>query len=791
MSKNEVVHRAREVLRRETDRVRLGLGIGLNEDCELDRLIAPHQSSIKCYLSEGPARRFYSSTQDRESTTQFVIEHFPEWLDRAIQEGIRLSERRLNILGYENIALGHEIDWHRDPISGYQWPQKYWADYDFFHCNAADVKVIHELNRHQHLPRLAKAFFLTGDELYAREAVGQMESWIDQNTKWTGVNWQSSLEIAIRAISWMWTIFLLLPSESLHEQSARRISKSLLSQLDHIYRYPSLYTSPNTHLIGEATALFVGGLLFQEVPGARAWYEFGTETLAAELQRQVADDGVYREASSYYHCYATDFYLQALALARWNRLTFSEWVWARVEQMIEFVMHISRPDGSMPLMGDDDGGRALALSFEDYRCFTDGISSGTVLFSRNDFKSRVQFHEESLWLFGAEGWRMFEALPSQAPMDLSRAYADSALFIQRSGWGDRDSHLVFDCGGLGMQTGGHGHADALSLTLFSGGREILIDPGTSVYNAAPEWRTFFRSTRAHNTVVVDGYSQSTPGGPFSWKRKAKTNLRKHISLPEFEYVDGEHDGYSALPREIGHRRRLIHIRPDYWIVLDDLRGKGEHNFDFLYHFAPDVELFVFGDERKGDVECSARLHDTGLQMFMYGSASLRAEAICGQVGPIQGWASRRYGERHPSPVLRASMHCCAPAAMMTMIMPGTTATQSRRFNGKSDRASAAVIRNGDYDDIAVMCSVDGDLHLNGCEMRGEFFWMRLQNGDLHRLLAVNSRFFSYSGETVFESPEPIPYVQAYFWEHGIVIERGEREGTVYVRDFRDRQFQRN
>jgi hypothetical protein len=331
----------------------------------------------------------------------------------------------------------------------------------------------------------------------------------------------------------------------------------------------------------------------------------------------------------------------------------------------------------------------------------------------------------------------------------------------------------------------------LSLTLFSGGRDILIDPGTSVYNGAPEWRNFFRSTRAHNTVVVDGHSQSQPGGSFSWKRKAKTRVLKNISLPEFEYVDGEHDGYAALPKDIGHRRRVIYIRPNYWIVLDDLRGRGEHNFDFLYHFATDVELFIFGDEPKGDVECRARIEDTGLQMFMYASAPLRADAICGQVGPIQGWASRRYGERHPSPVLRASMRGRAPVSMMTFLMPGTASTQSRRFNGNSNQAIAAVIRNGEYDDIAVMCMQEGDLHFNDCVMRGEFFWMRLHNGNLQRLVAVNAQSFSYAGETVVESRQSIPYVQAYFWEDGIVIERGEREGKVYVRDLRDRQFQRN
>jgi hypothetical protein len=246
-----------------------------------------------------------------------------------------------------------------------------------------------------------------------------------------------------------------------------------------------------------------------------------------------------------------------------------------------------------------------------------------------------------------------------------------------------------------------------------------------------------------------------------------------------------------LTHGIRHRRRLIYIRPDYWIVLDNLSGTGEHHFDFLYHFAPEVELFVFGDERKGDVECRASVEDTALQMMMYGSSSVRAEAICGQVGPVQGWASHRYGERHPSPVLRASMRGTAPASMMTFLVPGTAAVRSRRFDGNSSHAIAAVIRNGEFDDIAVMCLEDGELRLNDCAMRGEFFWMRLLNGELHRMVAVNACSFSHAGESVFDGPKAISYVQAYFWEDGIVIEIGEREGKVYVRDLRDRQFQRN
>ena len=129
--------------------------------------------------------------------------------------------------------------------------------------------------------------------------------------------------------------------------------------------------------------------------------------------------------------------------------------------------------------------------------------------------------------------------------------------------------------------------------------------------------------------------------------------------------------------------------------------------------------------------------------------------------------------------------------MMAFLVPGKHAAESRRFQANSDYATAAVIRDGEFDDIVITAAVDGDLHALDCTMRGELFWMRLQNGNLSRLLAVNAHFFRFGGEVLFESKEPISYVQAYFWDGGIVIEHGDKsEGKVYVRDLRDRQFQR-
>src|SRR6185503_15998390 len=163
----------------------------------------------------------------------------------------------------------------------------------------------------------------------------------------------------------------------------------------------------------------------------------------------------------------------------------------------------------------------------NYRSFCDALCLGAVLYLREDFKHQAgPFCEEAFWLVVEDAWEVYRMLGSEPPGHTQAFYPSAGYLIQRSGWGRLDSHLVFDCGGLGMLTGGHAHADALSVTLFSGGRELLVDPGTCVYNCAPEWRDYFRSTRAHNTVTIDGQDQAERGGTFRWNTKISSRVER-------------------------------------------------------------------------------------------------------------------------------------------------------------------------------------------------------------------------------------------------------------------------
>src|SRR5581483_11435539 len=118
-----------------------------------------------------------------------------------------------------------------------------------------------------------------------------------------------------------------------------------------------------------------------------------------------------------------------------------------------------------------------------------------------------------------------EAIRSAPPTSIRRPrhepFADAGIFLSRLGEAGHEARLLFDSGGMGLGSGGHGHADALSFTWDIDDVPFLVDPGTFVYNRARLWRNYFRGTSAHNTVTVDGLDQSLPGGTFSWIERAR------------------------------------------------------------------------------------------------------------------------------------------------------------------------------------------------------------------------------------------------------------------------------
>ncbi|HEV2668648.1 MAG TPA: alginate lyase family protein, partial [Blastocatellia bacterium] len=421
-------------------------------------------------------------------------------------------------------------------------------------------------------------------------------------------------------------------------------------------------------------------LALPEMKRAEGWRDLGLQILLDQATKQLRADGVYFEQSSYYHRYTTDFYTHLFALTRANdgiiHCETEDALRRKLEAMLDHLMWITRPDGSSPLIGDDDGGRLIKLAPRAANDFRDTLAVGAALFNRCDWKYVAgAAPAEMLWMIGPEGVEGYDRLEAETPPEISRGFKSGGYFVMRDGWRRDSSFVLIDCGHHGAAVGaGHAHSDALSIEFASGGVTWLVDPGTYVYAANPKTRDEFRSTAAHNTVVVDGQPQSIPAGPFSWRTAAKCRLHEFVERSDSIFFQGSHDGYERLGDPVTHTRSALYVKPDpganlpgLLIVRDRFTAKKRHRYAIRYHFAPDcVATAATGDADGCRVEAR---HGAGatLTIRVIWETGLLSE-IAASV--TEGRVSTCYAQSAPAPVAVFEAEGVGTQEFLTLIFPG-------------------------------------------------------------------------------------------------------------------------
>ena len=540
-------------------------------------------------VSIAPRFRHPIKANHQWTVTQYR-DRFPDGVGLELAEAARLAAHRFTLLGH-TMQFAGRIAWSRDPVSGRDWPRGFSDDIPYRgHDRLGDIKVPWELNKHQYFFTLGKAAWLSGDPATAVEIVRQIDHWIEDNPYQTGINWISALEVGTRVVSWIMAYPFY--SDCCDAPFRRRLVTSLAQHLLFVEQRLSFGPFANTHLVGEAAALLAGGL-FLDCHHSTRWVARGLELLEEEMGRQVTCDGVHAERSVAYHRFFLDHYYLIAGLLAANERTLTTATLERMEQMTSFLMHVLFPDGTAPACGDGDDARGICFRSDSPADYRGLLALGAVLFERGDFKAAAgALSEEVLWLLGPEGVDRFDALAPRRPDDSSLAYPAAGYYVMRGGWGASDPVLVFDCGALGFGPAAHAHADALSFQLHAAGYPFFVDSGTFSYNLDHAWRDSFRTTRAHNTVVVDGQGQSVPADRLSWKSVAGSHSRGWVTTRWFDLADGEHDGYGRLSDPVTHRRVVFFLKPDVWVIWDDLRSRGRHDLEFLLHLRPDCRVDV-------------------------------------------------------------------------------------------------------------------------------------------------------------------------------------------------------
>lgn len=574
------------------------------------------------------------------------------------------------ILGYGTISFGKPIDWHLDPISGKRAPMVHWSKINHLDPNAVgDHKVVWELSRHQWMLDLGQAYRFTGNERYAKTFAHGISDWMRSNPPGLGINWSSSLEASMRLITWCWALFLFRGSKWLTPSLQVEMIAWIETHASYIERYLSRYFSPNTHLTGEALGLYYVGTLLPGLKDAQHWAELGREILLQQLQHQVHADGVYFEQATRYQYYTIEIYMHFAVLARRNGDELPEDVNTALRKMLDFVLALRKPNGQIPQIGDTDGGWLLPLVRRAPDDFSGLFSTAAVLFHRADYAwAAGGLASETLWMLGAQAQKEFAALRPAPPHNTAmHVFRDGGYAVMRNGWQSKAHHMIFDAGPLGCGlSGAHGHADLLSIQASVFGEPYIIDAGTGSYRADDEWRNYFRGTRAHSTVMVDGIGQAEPAGPFAWRQpRPAARLVHHASSADIDLVEAVHDAYSTLRDPVTHRRRILFVKggAGYWVIVDDLSGAAPHKLELRYQLAAlDIRREQAWTRIRGR-------NGSALLVRAFAAVELDTEICEGQLDPIGGWVSPNYGQRIPTPCLTYRTEHQLPLRIVTLLYP--------------------------------------------------------------------------------------------------------------------------
>lgn len=582
----------------------------------------------------------------------------------------QLDSGKIQLFGYKELAIGTEINWHYEPLENITAPQNFGKAINY--RNAAivgNIKVIWELGRHQFLVPIAVYYAVTGDIKYKEFVLRHLQSWLEQNPYACGVHWCSSLELALRLISWsiIHSLFVLRDNNDgllSAVNDPRQLSDSIYQHIYFIRHYLSRHSSANNHLIGELTGIWVACNIFDLGKQGQRWATYAQRQLEREALRQNHIDGVNKEQAIGYHQEIMEYFMLIMAVAKRCERVLAKSFYDRFDDMSTFLADITPYKGSPPQFGDSDEGFVTFFAADEKAAPFEQIFSAMQVVGTNTryLGLELPYSNKAFWFAMAYGCITKSIQIRNSPVTL-KPYP---LAYMQGGYamlGDEHTHLVFKASELGyLSIAAHGHADALSFCLAINGEWWFVDPGTYAYHGQREWRDYFRGTRAHNTIAVDNENQSAIGGPFLWTRHARANINDWGTNSQgVQSVSGEHDGYKH--NNVRHKRKIsFHPFARQVEIIDEISATGKHTYQMAFHFSPEVEIEKIADKEfvlsKKDAECSINLMAANQWDW---------QIYKGSCEPIAGWYSAKLGHKVPAVTLSGELICTGDMSSRTVI----------------------------------------------------------------------------------------------------------------------------
>ena len=528
-----------------------------------------------------------------------------------------------------------------------------------------------DLHRLDWLITMLLATHHTGDTAFAEHAASLVVQWWRSNPPGS-IAWRDPFEVAQRGNTLAWIFFLAGPIPAFSDEAVKALLCAIWAS--GCWTEATLeYHIPNNHLLVETARLAELGLLFPELPESQRWLRLGLAQLEREIGRQVLPDGVHAERSVFYQRIVLEVLLELALLMERNAVPPSSPLRDRIVKMLAFLASVRRPDGEFPLLGD--GFRS------DIYLRYNLLAVGAEIFGTESEGENPDIR--TLWLLNGR-WPAVWAPPRPSSAGL---WADGGYAIFRRREPDGVRHLIFDCGEFGMAAApGHGHSDCLSVEISAHSLPFVVDPGSYSWFRGESDRNAFRSTRAHNTLVVDGADQTPLYGIYDTGRFARPAIKNVFLGEQFRLVQACHDGYARLAGTVVHCRAVLEISRDGWLIMDRLAGLGSHLIEVLWHFHPRVSVRPVGSGAYASYE-----DGRGIHFAWIADGPLQADIRQGDDGSAVGWVGLEAGEKKAADTLVLCGRIGLPAWVLTFVSPRSHPADPPKLHPLSCQAGVAVV----------------------------------------------------------------------------------------------------
>lgn len=437
---------------------------------------------------------------------------------------------------HDEINIEDKITWNKGMKSNWD-NDKFSKDIDFKNTDeVGDVRYSWEVNRHQFLVGLALNYKKTKNKKYLDILEKHFYDWSDENKFLKGINWNSSMEIAIRSYQWLIIIFILNDID--RKKFKNDIVNFIINSTKYVMNNLSLFSSANNHLILEVAISSIIGYCFEDIIGQN-WFKKGYEILNRELKNQFFEDGVNKEQALHYQAFVTDIMLQYNTVMK--KIGVKPIEEEIMRKSVEFVYNLKANKIYIDF-GDSDDAKIINFNCDIENYYDYILELGSYYYETNYLNGLNGYKEVELFYNYRHGFKE----PSN---NMFNVYINGGYSIIKN----NNDLLLFDFGPLGFGSlAAHGHADALMIIYYKGCNGFFIDPGTYIYNIEKDKRNYYRSTEEHNTVCYKGENQSEMKGPFLWGKKSNSKLVRCEESKDSYIIEAINDGYNPNL----HKRRL-------------------------------------------------------------------------------------------------------------------------------------------------------------------------------------------------------------------------------------------